>query len=265
MLICTIGDLLLDVIVRLQEPLARGDDAVAETSAGAGGQAANVAAWASGLGGEGRFVGKRADDESGRLAAASLRGVELLGPVVEGVTGTVVSLVEPGGERTMASDRGVAPDLCADELDPDWFACDWLHVPAYSLAREPLATATEAAVRFARERGARISLDLSSVTVLATVTPMRVVRLEPDLVFATEREWLMHPPDTSVREFVVKYGAKGFTVQRGDESETFPALPADVVDTTGAGDALAAGYLVGGPKLAAEAAARCVAQAGSMP
>jgi sugar/nucleoside kinase (ribokinase family) len=45
----------------------------------------------------------------------------------------------------------------------------------------------------------------------------------------------------------------------------YPALPADVVDTTGAGDALAAGYLVGGPELAAQAAARCVAQLGAMP
>ena len=68
-LVC-LGDLLLDVIVRLEEPLARGlrADASAVTSVGPGGQAANVAAWAASLGAESRFVGKRADDEAGRLA-----------------------------------------------------------------------------------------------------------------------------------------------------------------------------------------------------
>src|SRR2546421_12746771 len=82
MRICALGDLLLDVIVRLAEPLSPGADARAHTRLGAGGQAANVAAWAVELGALGRFVGKRGDDEAGELAAAELerRGVELAGP-----------------------------------------------------------------------------------------------------------------------------------------------------------------------------------------
>jgi len=60
---------------------------------------------------------------------------------------------------------------------------------------------------------------------------------------------------------VLKRGADGFRAGALDHA----AVPADVVDTTGAGDALAAGYLVGGPELAAQAAARCVAQLGAMP
>src|ERR687884_349289 len=68
--ICTLGDLLLDVIVRLEQPLAAGDDAVATTRTGAGGQAANVAAWAAALGAEARWVGKRAQDAAGEPAAA---------------------------------------------------------------------------------------------------------------------------------------------------------------------------------------------------
>ena len=107
----TLGDLLLDVIVRLTQPLAEGADADAVTQLGTGGQAANVAAWIAELGGEARFVGKRADDEAGRTAAAGLEryGVEVRGPVVSGRTGTVVSLVGVDGARTMASDRGVSP------------------------------------------------------------------------------------------------------------------------------------------------------------
>ena len=108
-MIVTLGDLLLDVIVRLSQPLAEGADADATTKLGPGGQAANVAAWIAQLGGEARFVGKPADDDAGRTARAALEryGVEVVGPVVEGRTGTVVSLVGPDGARTMASDRGV--------------------------------------------------------------------------------------------------------------------------------------------------------------
>src|SRR5919202_4211168 len=99
MLIVCLGDLLLDVIVRLDEPLAPGADAVAETRAGPGGQAANVAAWAVELGAEARFVGKRGGDETGRLLTAELerRGVDVVGPV-GGRNGVVVSLVGPDGD-----------------------------------------------------------------------------------------------------------------------------------------------------------------------
>jgi sugar/nucleoside kinase (ribokinase family) len=260
MVVCSIGDLLLDVVVRLREPLVPGDDAVAVTRAVPGGQAANVAAWAAALGASARFVGKRAGDEAGAVAHAALAKlhVEVQGPVVDGRTGVVVSMVGADGERTMASDRGVAPELRAEELRGDWFACDWLHVPLYSLAREPLAAATEAAVAAARQRGARMSLDLSSWTVARGVDAARVTALAPDVVFATERERKELELDAV---WVVKRGAGGFAV----DGELFSARATDVVDTTGAGDALAAGYLVGGPALAAETAARCVAQVGAMP
>jgi sugar/nucleoside kinase (ribokinase family) len=63
---------------------------------------------------------------------------------------------------------------------------------------------------------------------------------------------------------VVKRGARGLLVL-GEERVELPARDGDVVDATGAGDALAAGFLVGGPELGLEAAARCVAQVGAMP
>src|SRR5581483_7676400 len=70
--ICTLGDALLDVVVRLDEALAPGDDVTATTRTGAGGQAANVAAWAAALGAEARCVCKRGDDPAGTLVAAEL-------------------------------------------------------------------------------------------------------------------------------------------------------------------------------------------------
>src|SRR6266511_2071877 len=85
-----------------------------------------AAASAPALGAEARCIAKVGDDDAGRLVAAELeaRQVELLGPN-EGQTGVVVSLVGPDGERTMASDRGLAPELAPEDLDPAWFACDW--------------------------------------------------------------------------------------------------------------------------------------------
>ena len=267
MRVATLGDLLLDVIVRLAQPLAPGDDATATTRLGAGGQAANVAAWAAELGAEARFVGKRADDDAGRLAAGDLarRGVEVLGPVVSGRGGVVVSLVEPDGARTMASDRGVSPALGAGELDPAWFdGCDWLHVAGYSLVEGPNALAAATAADAAHGAGARVSVDLSSWSRIRDLGPAlfreRLDRLQPDVVFGNEREWETLGDDGGL-EAVLKRGPQGI-VAGGRE---LPALAADVVDSTGAGDALAAGYLVGGPELGLEAAARCIARLGAMP
>ena len=262
MRICAIGDLLLDVIVRLDGPIAADTDTYGRTSVGAGGQAANVAAWTAALGGAGRFLGKRAADGHGRLVAEELaaRGVELLGPEVERGTGTVVSIAAPDGSRSMLSDRGVAVELEPDELDPGWLEeCAWLHVPGYSLVRQPLAAAATKAAGLA----SRVSVDASSTAAIEEVGPelfRELVRdLEPEVVFANEAEAeLLGEPGGAT---VVVHSGRGCRVG-GNE---FAALATEVVDTTGAGDAFAAGYLLGGPELALEAAARCVAKLGAMP
>ena len=263
-MIVTIGDLLLDVIVRLAQPLAEGADADAVTQLGPGGQAANVAAWVAALGGEARFVGKRADDEAGGIAARALErcGVEVRGPVVAGRTGTVVSLVAADGSRTMASDRGVSPELAAEELGQNWLdGCTHLHLPGYSLLRSPIDQASLRAAGLAP----RLSVDLSSWSAIRDFGPARfrelLESLRPAIVFANEEEEriLGGPLDGCV--WVLKRGALGACFGGLD----LPAIPAEVLDTTGAGDALAAGYLVGGPELALSVAARCVAKLGSMP
>jgi len=259
MRLTTLGDLLLDVVVRSETPLVPGDDQMAETSTGPGGQAANVAAWAAELGASARFVGRVGDDAAGELLVRAMRdrGVEILGPVI-GRTGTVVSIAA-AGDRTMVSDRGTAPELSPRDLDPAWFDCDVLHISGYSLLLEPIASASEQAATYARGHNGRVSIDVSTFTLVDDAFRARVRTIAPDIVFATEREQAaLGEVDT---HWVVKRGADGLRVEGADH----PALPGDVVDTTGAGDALAAGYLVGGVELGLEAAARCCAKPGAMP
>jgi ribokinase len=266
-MICALGDLLLDVVVRLDSPITQDTDTYGQTRVGAGGQAANVAAWVAALGGQARFIGKRANDPAGRIVAAELQGrrVELCGPVVASGTGTVVSIATPDGQRSMLSDRGVSVDLRPDELDPAWFrACERLHVPVYSLARAPLREAALAAMR----RVEQVSIDLSGTVALEQAGVQFVRSLIEDhptsVLFGNEAEMLALGP-VPVAAVVVKRGERGVLVRTHSETRELPARPAQVVDTTGAGDALAAGFLLGGPELGVEAAARCVSQLGAMP
>jgi len=277
MLVATIGDLLLDVIVRLEEPLAPGDDVRARTRTGAGGQAANVAAWAASLGADARCIAKRGDDPASALVAAELsrHGVELAGPIVPGRTGVVVSLVAADGERSMASDRGVAPSFEPDELDAAWLECDVLHVSGYALLREPVDATARLAARLARERGARVSVDVAAWTEIRAYGPVRfrdvLDELAPDVLFATEAEWeMLGGAYLTAPVGVIKRGARGCVVVTEDARLDLAPVGAEVVDTTGAGDALAAGFLLGGSleeaaRRGLEAAARCVARVGSMP
>jgi sugar/nucleoside kinase (ribokinase family) len=266
MLVCTLGDLTLDVIVRLAGPIAPGGDTDAEIRIGPGGQAANVAAWAAELGAAARFIGKTGADEAGALVRTRLvaYGVEIPGPI-EGRNGSICSLVSSGGDRSMAADRGTARDLRPDEISPAWLdGCTHLHVSGYALMVEPVRGAALRAGELARAQGARISLDLASWSAIrdSGLDAFRDAAraLAPDVVFANEdEERVVGHLDAA---WILKRGAAGCSFA-GDERAALPV--AQVLDTTGAGDALAAGFLVGGPDLALRAAARCVQQVGAMP
>ena len=260
-LICTIGDLNLDVVVLPKAPLMPDGDTPATIRLAAGGQAANVAAWVAALGGRARLICARGTDPAAVFAAGELsaRGVEICGPVIEGPGGVVVSTREVDGARTMASDPGVAALLSADSLDPAWARdADILHVSGYCLLREAQASAALAAAAVA----SRATLDLASAQDIELFGVERftamVEALAPSLIFANEAE---HEVLSGLdAQWVIKLGARGAVFPEG----RFESLPVDVADTTGAGDALAAGYLVGGPELAMEAAARCVQEVGAV-
>jgi sugar/nucleoside kinase (ribokinase family) len=272
-LVCALGDLVLDVIVRHEQALVPGDDVPAVTHIGPGGQAANVAAWASALGGRGRWLGKRGDDAAAALVAAEADRLEvdLRGPVVRGRTGVVVSLVDGDGRRTMASDRGVSAQLSAHEVDPAWLdGCQTLHVSGYALAAEPIATAAEQVVALAHERGLQVSADVSAATLVDEPFRRRLDRVRPDVLFATEEEREALGDELPAPTWILKRGPRGCVFSQRGIFVELPAAAGEVVDSTGAGDALAAGFLLGGPldraaRRGLDAAARCLGRLGSMP
>jgi sugar/nucleoside kinase (ribokinase family) len=245
-----VGDLLEDVVVWLSGPPQPATDTAARIFHRRGGSAANVAAFAAGAGWPARFVGRVGDDDVGDRLVAELVAAGVDVRVQRGGrTGTIVVLVEPGGERTMLSDRGVAPDLAGVDAAP-LDGVTVLHVPAYSLAVEPIGAACRGLAALAHRRRIPVSVDASSVSVLERYGPGRFRALlstvAPAVVFANEAEATVldafcRPPAPVV---VVKDGARPVRILADRTVQPVAVDRVDaVVDTTGAGDAFAAGFL----------------------
>jgi sugar/nucleoside kinase (ribokinase family) len=255
---------MVDVVARATGPLARGSDTPAQVSLEGGGSGANVAAWAAALGAPVCFACRVGDDLAGRRAVDTLLagGVKVHAALDrERPTGTCVVLVEPGGERTMLPDPG-ANDAPADVPDAWLQPGRHLHVVGYALLRDGARPGALAAIERARAAGMTVSVDPSS---WALIRPGAIP--EVDLLLPNEREAEVLGERG---EMVVKLGAAG--ARWG--AVHVPAEPVEVVDTTGAGDAFAAGLLTarldGADRTAAlkagcAAAARVVAQVGARP
>jgi sugar/nucleoside kinase (ribokinase family) len=247
--IVSIGDLVLDIAIVPQGPLQPDDDTPASITIGGGGQAANFCAWSAALGEPVRLVTRVGDDESGRRLVADLeaRGVEVCAVWAAEPTGAIAVLIGPEGRRTMATQRGASVGLSPDDLQAAWFGdARLLHVPAYSLFAEPLATATRAAIRLVREARGMVAVDLSSAAGLRAYGPSRMAyvlaRLAPEVLFATEAEadTLAVPLKSLAQVPVLKRGALGCRVFGRDIAA--PSVP--MIDPTGAGDAFAAAFVV---------------------
>jgi sugar/nucleoside kinase (ribokinase family) len=276
--VATLGDLVLDVSTRPLGPIAGDTDTPSANRLEAGGQAANVAAWVAAAGAPARLVTRRSADPAGRMAEERVRarGVEVVGPLGPEPAGIIVSLIGADGTRSMLTDRGAGPLLAAADLQAGWFeGVRWLHVSGYALTAEPVLGAALAAAARVRAQGGRVSVDLASVAAIEEAGPRvflhRVAECRPALVFGTQAELAYDPLPAPL--VVAKRGAAGAAL-RGTTEADRPARPADLIDPTGAGDALAGGMLAAlaaGAQAAAaldaglEAAARCVGRRGAMP
>ena len=252
LVITCVGDLVEDVIVYAPEGVRVGTDSPARVERHRGGSAANVAVAAALLGGTARYVGNVGHDLLGDhlLAQLSTAGVEIA-VTRSGRSGSIVAVVDGNAERSFLTDRGSAGDLTSA---PD----GWLlhtavvHVPMYSLLADPMRATTLEMLDGARGHNVSISLDASSTGAIADagVGAARdlIERIAPDYLFCNhdEAELLrITQPDRLATVTIIKQGAKATVVYSDAGVDTYPVAPVDdVVDTTGAGDAFAAGFLV---------------------
>lgn len=279
--VACVGDVMLDVIVEAPQGLVPDDDTPAVITFAAGGQAANVATWVVALGGRATVFGPRPDHGSTALVEAALaaRGVGVVGPHVER-PGTVVSLVT-SGTRSMASDPGDATWLRQVAPGPWLEGADWLFVSGYALLRSEAPDRLVEVAAATRAAGGRVAVDLASAAMVEHYGGARFralwQSLEPSVVLANDAEWRATQggdPEVVTRPgfgrggrtvLVLKHGPAGADVVIDGVADHRPALAKEVVDATGAGDALTAGYLVGGVDLAMRTAARCVGHVGAQP
>ncbi len=256
-----LGDLVEDIVVWADGPLRHGTDSGARVFRRRGGSAANVACFAAGQY-PARFLGCVGEDAVGDGVVAELTGHGVDVRVSRrGRTGSVVVLIDQGGERTMLPDRGAATLL---ERVPDaWLAgLTHLHVPAYSFDGEPVGgTAVDALARV-RRAGGTTSVDASSTGMLERFGRERFLALlaglAPTFVFANRSESAflgllvggLPGPERArlaATTVVTKAGAEATAVDvPGEPLAMVPVPPvAQVRDLTGAGDAFAAGFLAG--------------------
>ena len=273
--VVVVGDVMVDVVARLVGPVAPGSDSEASVSFGGGGSAANVAAWLAFAGCPAVFVGRVGGDERGVSAAEALRAAGVDARLIvdgEQPTGTCVVLVSPGGERSMLPDPGANSALMPEDVPDSLLGPGGhLHITGYSLVRAGPRPAALSAMSRAVEAGMTVSVDPSSAALLSPSFLELLDGVGLLLPNAEEAAALTGLADVAAAlgalavrfpEVVVKLGAEGTMWTDGSDELRVPAvaLSGGAVDTTGAGDAFAAGLLAarfGGAAPAEALAAGC--------
>ena len=289
--VVVVGDVINDIIVRPEGPMALGTDTTSEIARSPGGSGANQAAWLAALGASVRFVGR-----AGKLDAAFHRhALELLGVQAQVssdddmATGTIVVLVSADGERSMFTDRGANASLSVGDLPAGVLddAC-LLHVSGYQF----FEAATRPVVRglWARALGQGVATSVDP----ASIAGLREVGVAPFMEWTSGATFIFPNLDEGrlltgcdepkaimaalLRSYPVvalKLGPAGALVAASDGRRIqVDALPTNILDSTGAGDAFCAGFLTSwarGDELetcaldAVKTAARAVGQVGARP
>ncbi len=226
-------------------------------SRAAGGSAANTINGLAMLGVETAFIGHIGDDDTGRFFQQDMEetGIKPLLFKSNTPSGIANALISPDGERTFATYLGAALELTDKHLDASLFSgYNFFYIEGYMVQNEALL---KKAFRLARQQGLQIVLDLASFNVVEQNKKLlqEVLAEYVDIVFANEdeaRTFTGKEPAQAVEQLadicqlaVVKTGVKGSIIQLGKEKVQVNAISAKAIDTTGAGDLFAAGFLYG--------------------
>jgi ribokinase len=257
--VVVVGDLMADVVAHLRRDLEPGTDTPASVTLAPGGSAANTAAWLAAAGVATAIIGAVGDDLLGRAQTDDLaaRGVEVVVGRHPVATGAIVVLVDAAGERSFATDRGANALLAFGAAEVGVLARHrHLHLSGYALFDGRSRPAARRALGAARDASMTVSVDVGSAAPLraAGAERWREWTTGVDICFANRSEGALltdrHEPDTIVSRLaelyptaVLKLGADGCLWASGAGRARVAAGPGPVVDTVGAGDALAAGFL----------------------
>jgi sugar/nucleoside kinase (ribokinase family) len=285
-----VGDVVDDVIVRPRGATSVASDTEAQIERHPGGSGANVAAWAGSAGADVCFVGRTGAADVRRhadsLAACGVDARIVAAPARH--TAALVALVDAAGERTMYVDRGANALLSAVDVDDAWDeGIGWLHLTGYSFFCSESRPAALDLLERAQRCGVPVSVDPSSAGFLersgrafldwVAGAELLLPNLDEALVLTGAADPLVAAQAllAYVPEVIVTCGVDGaMRVGRDGDTIRQPAIPVQVLDSTGAGDAFCAGTLAARSqgrdvheqlRRGAELAAACVTRLGARP
>ncbi|SFV37181.1 Sugar or nucleoside kinase, ribokinase family [Devosia crocina] len=260
--VLVVGDVMTDIIVRPEGPLVLGSDRRARIESKPGGSGANQAVWLGASGVAVKFAARVGAAQKREHEARFLRqGVT---PVLVGdpmlASGTLVTLVDPNGERSFLTDRGANLNLSAEDLGDHLLdGVGLVVISGYSFFAPGPRAAVQSLIERARARDVALAIDPASTGFLAEVGPRNFLDWvgTADWLFANESEaQLLTGEADSERQMrqlgeqfgqvVIKRGALGASCGgAAGIAISRPAPQVRVVDSTGAGDAFAAGFIAG--------------------
>jgi sugar/nucleoside kinase (ribokinase family) len=272
-----IGNALIDVLINISDDsvlqkfgLAKGSMTLVDAALSAeikketknfsriiqtGGSAANTVHGIAKLGGQCGYIGKISKDEMGNFFVSDFTEHNIHPHFFFSETGTghATALISNDSERTFGTYLGAALELTPEEMSAEIIGkYGILHIEGYLVQNHALI---EAAVKIAKENGLLVSIDMASFNIVEQNLDFlhEIIRKYVDIVFANEEEALAltgKSPLEALQDIagmcsmaVVKLGAQGSVIQTGDQVIRIEAIPAQSIDTTGAGDIYAAGFL----------------------
>ncbi len=228
-----------------------------------GGSAANTIAVIAGLGGKTGFMGKVADDQLGRIFSHDIKasGTDYETAFLKSDVSTAkcMILVTPDAERTMNTYLGASVEFDPSDVNEDMIKrSKILYLEGYLYDKPKAKTAFDEAAKIAQKNGCEVALTLSDPFCVGRHKDdfLKIIKERVDILFANEEEVKALYPELSlddalssiaqdVKIVAMTVGARGSVIISGDSRYEVPAVSTNVVDTTGAGDSYAGGFLYG--------------------